>query len=190
MTREEFLYWAATQEGRFEFDGFQPVAMTGGSRDHSRIMLNIQAELRGRLKGSGCEPLGQDAGIATIGDAVRYPDALVTCTRGAGTDRLIPAPVAVFEVLSPTSGRVDRIDKLREYQAVASIRRYVVLEHASVALTVHARAEGAGPWTTAALTENDILSMPEINAEIPVAAFYEGTDLLKPSPPDAGAGSF
>ncbi len=33
MTREEFLDWAEAQEERYEFDGFQPVAMTGGTTE-------------------------------------------------------------------------------------------------------------------------------------------------------------
>ncbi|HVC60318.1 MAG TPA: Uma2 family endonuclease [Acetobacteraceae bacterium] len=177
MTREEFLNWAEAQDVRYEFDGFQPVAMTGGTRDSTQISQNIYSALRTRLNGTGCGPLGPDAGVATIGDAVRYPDALVTCTRGPGTDRIVPGVVVIFEVLSPTSGRTDRIDKLREYQAVASIRRYVILEHTSVGLAVYARAMGDDNWIATALTEGDALRMPEIGIEIPVAEFYEGTDL-------------
>lgn len=178
MTREEFLDWTAVQNDRYEFDGFQPVAMTGGTRNHSRIVQNVAFALRGRLRGSGCEPLGPDVGVATVGDAVRYPDALVTCTAGPGTDRIIPGVVVVFEVLSPTSGRIDRIDKVREYQAVPSIRRYVILEHSSAPLSVYARANAGDPWLATALTENDVLRMPEIGVDIPVAEFYEATDLL------------
>jgi len=177
MTREEFLDWAATQSVRHEFDGFQPVAMTGGTLDHSQISQNIYAALRSRLRGTNCRPLGPDAGVATIGDAVRYPDALVTCTKALGTDRLVPGVVVVFEILSPTSGRTDRIDKLREYHAVTSIRRYVILEHTSIGLSVHARERVDELWTTTALTDGDVLRMPEIGIEVPVAEFYEGTDL-------------
>jgi Uma2 family endonuclease len=181
MTREEFLDWAAAQDERYEFDGFQPVAMTGGTRNHSQIAQNISFALRRRLQGTACGQVGPDAGVATIGDAVGYPDALVTCTNGPGTDRVIPGVVVVFEVLSPTSGRVDRIEKLREYQAVPSIRRYVILEHTSVGLAVHARSNGEDPWIATALTEGDVLHMPEIGIEIPIAEFYEGTDLLDQS---------
>jgi Uma2 family endonuclease len=176
MSREEFLDWADAQNERYEFDGFAPVAMTGGLRGHSQICQNIWAALRSRLKGTGCTPLGPDAGVATAGDAVRYPDALVTCTKGQDTDRLIQGVVVVFEVLSPTSGRVDRIDKLREYWMVPTIRRYVILEHASVGVTVHQRANGDDPWTTTALTAEDVLAMPEIGIAVPVAEFYEDTD--------------
>ena len=114
MTREQFFPWAEAQEARYEFDGFQPVAMTGRNINHNRIAFNIHTTLRTRLKGSGCEPLGLDAGVATIGDAVRYPDGLVTCTSTRGQDRLVPNPVIVFEVISPTSGHIDRIVKGRE----------------------------------------------------------------------------
>ena len=56
-TQREFFAWAATQEGRCEFDGFQPVAMTGGSANHNRITLNIHVALRSRLRGSPCSSI-------------------------------------------------------------------------------------------------------------------------------------
>jgi Uma2 family endonuclease len=83
----------------------------------------------------------------------------------------------VFEVLSPSSSRIDRIDKLLEYRTVPTIRRYVILEHASIGMTVFVRATGQDPWTATALTEAEILSMPEIGIDVPVAEFYKGTDL-------------
>jgi len=176
MTRDQFLTWAESQRVRYEFDGFEPVAMTGGTRDHSQICQNIYAALRARLRGTGCVPLGPDAGIATIGDAVRYPDALVTCTRGPGNDRLIPGVVMVFEVLSPSSAQTDRVDKLLEYRMVPTLRRYVIVETTGIGMIVHTRATGEDPWTTAALSGGDVLSMPEIGADVPVEEFYEGTD--------------
>ena len=188
MTRAQFFAWAEAQDTRYEFDGFQPVAMTGGSVNHSAMTNNIHRALYARLKGSGCRPLGPDAGVATVGDAVRYPDALVTCTRVTGTAHTVEGVVVVFEVLSPTSGRTDRIVKLREYRAVPSIRRYVILEHASIGLTVFARADGDAAWTATALTAEDTLPMPEIGIEIPVAEFYEDVDLADASPQDTATG--
>ena len=174
MTREAFFDWAQAQDARYEFDGFHPVAMTGGSINHSQTTQNILFALRRRLGGSVCRPLGPDAGVATIGDAVRYPDALVTCAKLDGTARVVPGVVVVFEALSPTS---DRIDKLREYRAVASVRRYVILEYASAALKVFERVDGESDWTATALTPDDVVRMPEIGIEVPVAEFYENVDL-------------
>ena len=177
MTREQFFAWAQARDERYEFDGFEPVAMTGGTVNHNRIAHNLAFALRTRLRGSGCEPLGLDAGVATTGDTVRYPDALVTCTKTPGAAHLVEGVVVVFEVLSPTSGRTDRIVKVREYRAVPSIRRYVILEHTSIGLTVLERASGDEAWRATALTAEDTLRMPEIGIEIPVADFYHDVDL-------------
>ena len=81
MTREQFFDWAQTQERRYEFDGFQPVAMNGGTSNHDQICHNIYFALRTRLRDTGYRVLGPSAGLATLGDAVRYPDAMVTCAK-------------------------------------------------------------------------------------------------------------
>jgi len=187
MTRAEFFAWADARggDGRYEFDGFQPVAMVGVTRNHSRIARNICSALQARLRGGPCEVLGSDAGLATIGDAVRYPDALVSCVKGPGTDRVIPGVVVVFEVLSPTSGRTDRIVKLLEYRAVPSIRRYVIVEYTGIGLMVFERANGDDDWTATALASGEILRMPEIGVEVPVTELYEGVDL----PQEEGEGA-
>ena len=39
LTLDEFLDWERSQELRYEFDGIQPVAMTGGSRPHARVVI-------------------------------------------------------------------------------------------------------------------------------------------------------
>ena len=41
-TQEQFFSWAEAQEARYEFDGFQPVAMTGGNVGHNRVLRNLQ----------------------------------------------------------------------------------------------------------------------------------------------------
>jgi Uma2 family endonuclease len=183
MTRDEFFAWAEADGGRWEFDGFAPVAMTGGNLSHSQIGVNLVTALRTRLRGAPCRPLGPDAGLATIGDTVRYPDALVTCTKFPGEARVVPGVVVVFEVLSPTSGRVDRIVKLREYRAVPTIRRYVIPEYASAELTVFTRNAAEADWVAVPLAAEDMLRMPEIGIEIPVAELYE--DVEFPPPADA-----
>lgn len=174
MTQREFFDWAEAQEERYEFDGFQPIAMTGGDLGHSRLIRNVNRQLGNRLDGTGCESLGPDAGVTTIGDTVRYPDAVVTCTKFSARDRVVPNPVIVFEVVSPSSVRIDRVVKLREYQAVSTIRRYVIVEPDAVAITVFSRDHEGEMFRATGLAEDDILQLTEIGIEIPVAAIYEG----------------
>jgi Uma2 family endonuclease len=172
-TMEQFLRWVGTQEGRYEFDGIRPVAMTGGSANHSRILTNIHVALRSRLRGTPCSHFGPDLGVRTIGAAVRFPDALITCTKFSGTDRLAPDVVVVFEVLCPDSGRRDRIEKVREYAAVTSIRRYVIIEATGIGLFVLHREQGDIAFNALTLTGEDFLELPEVGISVPVAEFYE-----------------
>ena len=172
MTQDEFFAWAEAQDGRHEFDGLQPVAMTGGSGNHARIIRNINLQLSLRLGDDGpCEALVSDAGVQTQGESVRYPDGVVTCTAFDGRSRLVPNPVIVFEVVSPSSVRDDRIIKPDEYALVPSIKRYVIVEQTIVGLTVLWR-EHNEPWHFQTLKGGDTLTLPEIGAEIPIDSFY------------------
>jgi Uma2 family endonuclease len=174
MTREAFFAWNEAQEGRYEFDGIQPVAMTGGTMGHSLAIGNIILHLGGRL---ACRPLGPDAAVATIGQTVRYPDAVVTCSRIDLKSYLVPDPVIVFEVVSPTSVHMDHVIKLREYQAVPTIRRYIIVDTGAAAITLHARDQDGVPFEAGTLGCGDMLRLPDIGIEIPVASIYEGMEL-------------
>lgn len=170
MTREEFLDWADAQGDRYEFDGQRPVAMTGGSPIHSLISQNIYAAIRPRLAGTGCHVLGPEAGIATVGKAVRYPDAMVTCAPIALGDRLVADVVAVFEVISLGSTGIDHIVKVREYLAVPSIRTYVIVEQSAMGITcLERRGDG---WAASALVADDVFRFRGPDLDIPVAEFY------------------
>jgi Uma2 family endonuclease len=175
-TQERFFSWAEIQDIRYEFDGLRPVAMTGGNVAHSRLTRNLSFALTARLRGKPCEPMGPDAGVETVNKAIRYPDALVTCTKAENSSYLVPGVVVIFEVLSPSSGRIDRIIKVREYAAVPTIRRYVILESSSVGLTVFERGAADEIWRTTVLTADDTLDMPEIGIKIPVGEIYEDVD--------------
>jgi Uma2 family endonuclease len=142
--------------------------------------LNIHTALRQRLRGTGCRPLGADAGAATIGDTVRYPDALVICTPITGDEYVTSDVVVVFEVISPTSGRIDRIVKVLEHAAVRSIFRYVMVESASIGLTVLERQTADQKWTATTPMAGDVLPLPEIGIEIPVPEPCEGVDFPAP----------
>jgi hypothetical protein len=111
---DQFFCWADSQAERFEFDGTGPVAMTGSTVNHGLIMRNLHRALDGRLRGSPCQPLGPDVGVAAVGNTIRYADALVSCTPLVGTSRTVPGVVVVFEIVSPGSGGIDRIVKVRE----------------------------------------------------------------------------
>lgn len=174
MTSAEFLAWEAKQEFKWEFDGFQPVAMTGGTDAHAAIQGNLLTALTTRLRGKRCYARNSEVKVE-IGSKYRYPDAFVSCTRVAPTATIAAEPVVIFEVLSEGTAKVDRTTKLMEYQSLSSVQRYVLLEQDQVVATVITRVEIG--WSIEVLNAAGTLSMPEIGIEVPISELYEGLEL-------------
>jgi Uma2 family endonuclease len=178
MTLDAFLAWEREQELKYEFDGFGPVAMTGGTLAHSAIATQLAIALAGRLK-RPCQFYRGDVKIL-VANRVRYPDGAVTCSAVDWESDILPEPVVVFEVLSKSTASTDRVAKNAEYAATASIKRYVMLEQDRIAATVFSRDTGA--WLGKLLQSDDVLAMPEIGIELPLRDVYAGIDL--PEQPD------
>jgi len=172
MTLAEFLEWEERQPLRYEFDGIGPVAMTGGTYGHSTIQGNLATAVGGRLRGKRCRFHGSHLKFQVAEGHVRYPDGMVLCSPIDRTATVVYDPVVVFEVLSPSTARDDRIVKAREYQATPSVQRYVMLEQDGVSATVYARS--GETWTHEILIADSILSLPEIDVELPLAELYDG----------------
>ena len=168
LTVEEFLAWERQQELRYEFDGIQPIGMTGGSVTHSRIQTRAVVALVNRV-GPPYEVHGSELKVVTR-TRVRYPDAAVLCGANADDGDVIQ-PTAVFEVLSPSTAMTDRRVKPFDYASVPSIMVYVVLDAELAEATVMRRSRGWEEENSAGLQA--IVPLPEIGIELPLAAIYQ-----------------
>ena len=178
MTLDEFLAWEERQGPRYEFDGFQPVAMVGGTAAHSAIQRNLAISVGGRLRGRPCRFYGSDLKVEA-GGSMRYPDGMVVCTPLPPRATVVHDPVVLFEVLSDSTQAKDRSEKNREYRATPSVRRYVMLEQDRVMATVFHR-EG-DDWVGHVHYEGAVLALPEIGVEVPLDELYADVDLAAPA---------
>ncbi|HME21131.1 MAG TPA: Uma2 family endonuclease [Acetobacteraceae bacterium] len=170
MSLEDFLDWESRQEFKYEFDGFQPVAMTGVTVAHSVIQSNLLGLLFNRLRGHRYRAHGSDLKIQVAG-RIRYPDAFIVCSPITPGATVIDDPVVVFEILSPGTSYKDRIEKNQEYRATHSIQRYVILEQSRPAATVYTRA--GDDWVADVLVGEAELMLSEIGSSIPLSEVYE-----------------
>ncbi len=162
----EFLSWEREQPLRYEFDGTQPIPMTGGTVAHARILRRIMAAML-RLLPTGFEALGGDLKVLTRPNRVRYPDFLVIAgDPDPKTD--IVVPVVVFEVLSPSTRLTDLRVKPDEYASVPSILAYVLLPQEDAADAIVLRR--SNDWEPEAMIE--ALILPEIGVSIPLSDLY------------------
>ena len=172
-TTEQFLAWEELQELRYEFDGFQAIAMAGGTAAHAAIQRNLIVALGVGLRGKSCQPYGSELKIKVADRSIRYPDAFVICTPVLPRATVVPDPVVIFEVLSENSATDDFVTKNAEYRATPSVQRYVVLQQVKAAAVVFSRK--GDDWITDLLTGDDaVLRMPEIGLDISLSEIYLG----------------
>jgi Uma2 family endonuclease len=78
MTPEEFYAWQETIDERYELvDGYPVKMMTGASRRHDQIVVNLIGEIGRQLRGSACRPFTADTAVRTFPATRRRPDAVI-----------------------------------------------------------------------------------------------------------------
>jgi Uma2 family endonuclease len=191
LTLESFLAWEERQDLRYEFDGFRVIGMTGGTYAHARIQANLLRSLGNRLDGAPCRAVGSELKVQTA-TSVRYPDAFVVCAPIPLDATVARDPVVIFEILSPRSANDDLGGKKAEYQALPSVRSYIVLQQTHRSAQAFRRIEEttpddetSGEWTFEFVVGSDaVIALPEIGVTIPLAEIYDG--VLPPSAPPSG----
>jgi Uma2 family endonuclease len=129
MTPEEFYTWQEGMDEKYELvDGFPVKMMTGASRRHDQIVLNVLAELRNQLRGTNCRGFTADTTVVTMPGTRRRPDAGVECGPLRDNDYAANEPKLVVEVLSPSTREYDLFNKIQEYKGLESLQYVLFIE--------------------------------------------------------------
>jgi Uma2 family endonuclease len=188
MAPEEFFEWQARQDKNYELVDGIPVlpikAMTGATSRHDTVTVNAIVSLGNQLRGKPCRPRTQDQAVVIPNGRVRRPDLLVECGNPAPTSMAADEPRVVIEVLSPSTLRYDRFQKLEEYKTHPAIRVILLVDTEAPQTTVWRR--GADGW------ERDeekgvhaAIELPEIDAQLPLGELYEGVEFEEQMQPGA-----
>ncbi|MBV9957305.1 MAG: Uma2 family endonuclease [Acidobacteria bacterium] len=148
-------YLAGERDGavRHEYVEGQAYVMAGASARHNRIAGNIFAQLNAHLDGTECEPFISDMKIRVSPELFYYPDVVVTCDAPGGDAYFRTAPRLIIEVLSPTTERTDRHEKLAAYSGCPSVREYALVAQDMMMIERHRRS--GDTWETEIFTEPD-----------------------------------
>ena len=176
---DEYLLGEELSVDKHEYLNGVVYMMAGASAGHDRITMNISGELHALLRGKPCEAFSADTRVHVRTETAEfyyYPDVTVDCTGRANDSRYSESPRVIFEVLSPATERVDRGEKLQNYQRLASLEAYVLVDQLRVAVTTYRRT--ATGWETELLVEkDDVLALGCVDCQLPLTAIYERTGL-------------
>jgi Uma2 family endonuclease len=203
-----FALDSASANERWEWRNGDVYCMTGAQPEHNLCCTNLLGELRARLRGTPCRTFPSDQRVRVhAGSPYLYPDVSVACRPEFATInglRTLVNPVLIVEVLSTTTAADDRGAKFMQYQTIATLTDYLLVDSNAVSV-LHFRKEGAreqgAVWTprlyqvTGAATPDGnppdgpppdggnktaqaAVALPNLGISLPLAEIYLDTGLL------------
>ena len=169
----EYLEAESFSQIRHEYLNGQVFGMTGGSRQHNAITLNIATQLRTRLRGSGCQVFASDMKVRIETDNVfYYPDVVVTCKAQDTEKFFLTKPCLIVEVLSPSTENIDRREKLLTYKKIEDLQEYVLVSQDDIEVELY-RKDKDDNWVKYILTKNDSVTLNSVKLELTMGEIYE-----------------
>lgn len=141
---EDYLAGERSSPVKHEYAAGHVYAMAGASERHNRIALNCAVHLHRATAGSACRTFISDMRLR-IDQVVYYPDLMVCCDPSDDDPWLKRSPCLVIEVLSESTERIDRGEKLHNYRRLDSLRAYVLVAQEPCRVEVYRRADD-GSW--------------------------------------------
>ncbi len=175
LTPAEYLAWERKQPFKNEYHNEQIIAMSGASRAHNLITMNIANQLYNQLMEQECEVYANEMRVRTSPTvSYFYPDVAVVCGDPRFEDDTFGTllnPIIVIEVLSRSTAAFDRGEKFEYYKQLASLQEYILISQDRVRVE-HYRCEGT-QWTHNRFQRlEDTLSLTSIECEVPLRAIY------------------
>ncbi|GAC1363151.1 MAG: Uma2 family endonuclease [Ktedonobacteraceae bacterium] len=151
--------------------------MTGSTPEHADIAFNITAALKEQLGKQGPCRVYQEQYVFIPGKPPVVPDVVVTCDI-ADRDkesRLKPfkvrSPLLVIEVLSPSTEKYDRTEKLARYKLCPSLEVYLLVSQEEYHVEIYRKAT---TWQPEHFSAQQIIKLEQLDLELPLSTIYEG----------------
>jgi len=174
-TPQQYLALERRADFKSEYCNGFITAMSGASREHNLIALNLGGEIRSQLKNRPCEVYGSDMRVlvSTTG-LYTYPDVVAVCGKPLFEDSEVDTllnPTLIVEVLSPSTESYDRGRKFGHYRRLESLREYVVVAQDQVLVERYTRQ--GEEWMLTHLTDLDAsLRLASIGCEVSLREIY------------------
>ena len=181
MTVDEYLESEKTSPIRSEYLDGEIYAMSGASRRHNRITMNLCTHLASRLRDGPREVFVTEVKVRIEPlNYFYYPDLVVTCDPEDKDDYFVTRPILVVEVESPSTAAIDRREKLMAYRKLESLKEYLMLSQDSLRADVF-RRDNNGDWSREQLEGDQELRLESVDLNLRLPDLYEGVELRSES---------
>ncbi len=147
-------------------------AMTGATRRHDYVTTNAIVALGSKLRGGPCRPSTSDQSIITY-RGTRRPDVLIECGKFEEKSLAATELRVVIDIMSPSTMRYDRFQKLEEYKENDTIKVVLLVDVDRPRVTIWRRDEAGWGWHET-VGRDATIPLPEIGTGLPVADLFDG----------------
>ncbi|HEY0323598.1 MAG TPA: Uma2 family endonuclease [Pyrinomonadaceae bacterium] len=172
----EYLAGERESAVRHEYVQGEVYAFAGASDRHNRIAGNIYARLSTHLVAGPCEPFISDMKIRVSADVFYYPDVVVTCDAPGGDAYFRSEPILIVEVISPSTERIDRHEKMVAYKSVPSLQEYVLVMQDEMRVGIYRRKDKEWEVLTFTIAEEQ-LQFASVELSMNVGEIYRNVRL-------------
>lgn len=176
LTIQEYLTLERQSETKSDYFEGEMFAMTGASRPHNLIGLNIASALHTQLAGSTCEVYVNDMRVRTPDDLLTYPDVVAVCGEPRFSDDEFDTllnPTLIVEVLSKSTEVYDRLTKLEHYRTIPSLTEIVLVAQDRPRVEQWVR-QGDGCWVVQDIQDLEAaIELPSIHCRLTLEAIYK-----------------
>ena len=153
----------------------QVYAMAGASDAHNGIALNIAAILNEISFKRSCRTYISDMKVRAEKEIFYYPDVMVICEQDNDNDYYKEKPCLIVEVLSKSTERVDKHEKLQAYLAIPSLQTYLIVDSRKKLIQGYHLRENN--WEERIYQEQDEVSLDCLEMVLSVEDVYRGLEL-------------
>jgi Uma2 family endonuclease len=177
LTAQDYLAWERQQETRHESLNGQIFAMTGASRAHNVLCLNLAASLHQQFRGKPCEVYANDMRVKVSETGMyTYPDLVVACGEPRFEDQAVDTllnPVLIIEILSDSTERYDRGAKFSHYRSLPSLQEYLLVSQTECRIEHYVRQPGNHWLLTEYQDLHDCIDLNSLGSQLTLSEVYE-----------------
>ena len=180
LTPEEYLATERQNEYKSEYIDGEMVAMTGTTREHNLITINLGREVSLQLKGRPCEAYTNEMRVRIPKRGYVYPDMIIVCGEPRFEDSHLDTllnPNVLVEVLSESTERYDRGKKFSFYQTIKSLAEYVLIAQDEYKVEQYAR-QPDGRWLLSSYRSlEDVVELASVQCTLALREVYDKVSL-------------
>ncbi len=177
LTPEEYLTIERKAESKSEYIDGEMVAMTGASRKHNLIVINIAREISQQLRGRPCEMYANDMRVRVPATRLyTYPDVAVVCDEPQFEDDYVDTllnPTLIIEVLSESTEAYDRGKKFSSYRTIESLAEYLLVAQDEYRIEQYVK-QPDGRWLLSDYrSAEDVVELISIQCQLALKEAYD-----------------